>query len=47
MATYITGIRRATANIDVRVEPEPIEKVDAWGSARCPPSHTAAIVRNK
>jgi hypothetical protein len=34
-----------TANIDIRVEPHMVEKIDAWrGRQRVPPSRTAAIV---
>jgi hypothetical protein len=34
-----------TANIDMRVEPQLVEKIDAWRARqRVPPSRTAAIV---
>jgi hypothetical protein len=34
-----------TANIDIRVEPQLVDKIDAWGGRqRVPPSQTAAIV---
>ena len=36
---------KRTANIDVRVEPELVEKIDAWrAQQRVPPSRSAAIV---
>jgi hypothetical protein len=39
-------MRRKTANIDIRVEPQLLEKIDAWRARqRVPPSRTAAIVR--
>jgi hypothetical protein len=38
-------MRRKTANIDVRVEPVLVEKIDAWRARqRVPPSRSAAIV---
>jgi hypothetical protein len=38
-------MKRKTANIDIRVEPELVEKIDAWrGRQRVPPSRSAAIV---
>jgi hypothetical protein len=38
-------MRRKTANIDVRVEPLLVEKIDAWRARqRVPPSRSAAIV---
>jgi hypothetical protein len=38
-------MRRKTANIDIRVEPQLVEKIDAWGTRqRIPPSRSAAIV---
>ena len=38
-------MKRKTANIDIRVEPEFIEKIDAWRARqRVPPSRSAAIV---
>jgi hypothetical protein len=34
-----------TANIDIRVEPQLVERIDAWRARqRVPPSRTAAIV---
>ena len=34
-----------TANIDIRVEPQLVDKIDAWrGRQRVPPSRTAAMV---
>jgi hypothetical protein len=34
-----------TANIDIRVEPRLIERIDAWRSQqRVPPSRSAAVV---
>jgi hypothetical protein len=36
---------RKTANIDIRVEPQLIEKIDVWRARqRVPPSRSAAIV---
>jgi metal-responsive CopG/Arc/MetJ family transcriptional regulator len=36
---------RKTANIDIRVEPELIERLDAWrAQQRVPPSRSAAVV---
>ena len=38
-------MKRKTANIDIRVEPELVEKIDAWrAQQRVPPSRSAAIV---
>jgi len=38
-------MNRKTANIDVRVEPQLIEKIDAWRDRqRVPPSRSAAVV---
>ena len=38
-------MKRKTANIDIRVEPELVAKVDAWRARqRVPPSRSAAIV---
>jgi len=38
-------MKRKTANIDIRVEPEFVEKIDAWRARqRVPPSRSAAIV---
>jgi hypothetical protein len=37
-------MKRKTANIDIRVEPQLIEKIDAWrGQQRVLPSRAAAI----
>jgi hypothetical protein len=39
------GVKRKTANIDIRVEPELVEKIDAWRARqRVMPSRSAAIV---
>ena len=38
-------MKRKTANIDIRVEPELVEKIDAWRTRqRVLPSRSAAIV---
>ena len=38
-------MQRKTANIDIRVEPQLIERIDAWrAQQRVPPSRSAAIV---
>jgi hypothetical protein len=38
-------MKRKTANIDIRVEPQLIDKIDAWRARqRVPPSRSAAIV---
>jgi hypothetical protein len=38
-------MKRKTANIDIRVEPPLVEKIDAWRARqRIPPSRSAAIV---
>jgi hypothetical protein len=38
-------MKRKTANIDVRVEPQLVEKIDAWRARqRIPPSRSAAII---
>jgi hypothetical protein len=37
-------MKRKTANIDIRVEPQLIEEIDAWRARqRVPPSRAAAI----
>jgi hypothetical protein len=37
--------RRKTANIDIRVEPGLVDKIDRWrAQQRVPPSRTSAIV---
>lgn len=42
---HFTSMRRKTANIDIRVEPQLVEKIDTWRARqRVPPSRTAAIV---
>jgi hypothetical protein len=42
---YLTGMKRKTANIDIRVEPQLIQKIDTWrAQQRVPPSRSAAIV---
>ena len=39
------GMKRRTANIDIRVAPELVAKIDAWrAQQRVPPSRSAAIV---
>jgi hypothetical protein len=44
-APHLTGMKRKTANIDIRVEPQLVERIDAWRARqRLPPSRTAAIV---
>jgi hypothetical protein len=38
-------MKHKTANIDIRVEPRLIERIDAWRARqRVPPSRSAAIV---
>ena len=38
-------MKRKTANIDIRVEPQVVERIDAWRDRqRVPPSRSAAIV---
>ena len=38
-------MQRKTANIDIRVEPRLIERIDAWRARqRVPPSRSAALV---
>jgi hypothetical protein len=38
-------MKRKTANIDIRVEPKLVKKIDAWRTRqRIPPSRSAAIV---
>jgi len=42
---YLPDMERKTANIDIRVEPRLVEKIDAWRmQQRVPPSRTAVIV---
>jgi hypothetical protein len=42
---HFTGMGQKTANIDIRVEPQLVEKIDDWRARqRVPPSRTAAIV---
>jgi hypothetical protein len=44
-SAHLTGMKRKTANIDIRVEPLLVERIDAWcARQRVPPSRTAAIV---
>ena len=44
-APHFTGMKRKTANIDIRVEPQLVEKIDAWRDRqRVPPSRSAAII---
>jgi hypothetical protein len=36
---------KKTANLDMRIEPELLERIDAWrATLRVPPSRTAAVV---
>jgi hypothetical protein len=38
-------MQRKTANIDIRVEPRLVERIDAWRARqRVPPSRSAAVV---
>jgi hypothetical protein len=38
-------MKRKVANLDIRVEPELVEKIDVWrAQQRVPPSRSAAIV---
>jgi hypothetical protein len=38
-------MKHKTANIDIRVEPRLIERIDAWRSQqRVPPSRSAAVL---
>jgi hypothetical protein len=38
-------MKRKTANIDIRVEPQLVERIDAWrDEQRVPPTRSAAIV---
>jgi hypothetical protein len=38
-------MKHKTANIDIRVEPQLVEKIDAWRARqRVPPSRSAAVV---
>src|SRR5215470_93362 len=42
---HFIAMKRKTANIDIRVEPQLIEKIDAWRARQLvPPSRSAAIV---
>jgi len=44
-SAHLPGMKHKTANIDIRVEPELVEKIDAWRAwQRVPPSRSAAIV---
>jgi hypothetical protein len=44
-APHFTGMGQKTANIDIRVEPQLVAKIDTWrGRQRVRPSRTAAIV---
>ena len=41
----VPSMKRKTANIDIRVEPQVVERIDAWRARqRVPPSRSAAIV---
>jgi hypothetical protein len=38
-------MKRKTANLDIRVQPQLVEKIDAWRARqRVPPSRSAAVV---
>ena len=38
-------MQQKTANIDIRVEPQLVERIDAWRARqRVPPSRSAAVV---
>ena len=42
---HLSGMIRKTANIDIRVEPQLVERIDAWRARqRAAPSRSAAIV---
>ena len=42
---HLSGMKRKTANIDIRVEPQLVERIDAWRARqRVAPSRSAAIV---
>jgi hypothetical protein len=42
---HLSGMKRKTANIDIRVEPRLVERIDAWrAQQRVAPSRSAAIV---
>jgi hypothetical protein len=42
---HLSGMKRKTANIDIRVEPRLVERIDAWRARqRVPPSRSAAVV---
>jgi hypothetical protein len=44
-APHLPGMKRKTENIDMRVEPQLVDKIDAWRARqRVPPSRSAAIV---
>ena len=44
-APHLSGMKRRTANIDIRVEPQLVESIDAWRARqRVAPSRSAAIV---
>jgi hypothetical protein len=44
-APQLTGVKRKTANIDIRVKPELVAKINAWRARqRVPPSRSSAIV---
>jgi metal-responsive CopG/Arc/MetJ family transcriptional regulator len=43
--SYFPDIKRKTANIDIRVEPQLVKRIDAWrDQQRVRPSRSAAIV---
>ena len=42
---YLSGMKRKTVNIDIRVEPKLVERIDDWRARqRVAPSRSAAIV---
>jgi hypothetical protein len=42
---HLSGMPKRTANIDIRVEPQLVERIDAWRARqRVPSSRAAAIV---
>jgi hypothetical protein len=45
IAPHFNGMKQKTANIDIRVEPQLVERIDAWRARqRVPPSRSAAVV---
>ena len=44
-SAHLAGMKRKIANIDIRVEPQLVEKIDAWRARqRVPRSRSAAII---